>query len=66
MSKEKKAMILWLIAGLIFLIVCMRDLYDPGSSNKSPILIMFEGMAGIASFVNALVYRRKYLSKKAA
>ena len=66
MSKEKKAMIVWIVIGIIFLSVCLRDFYNYGSSHKSLLIIIFEGVAGIASFLNALNFRRKSLSKKAA
>ncbi len=66
MSKEKKAKILWFIAGLIFLSVCLHDIYYSGSSNKSILIIVFEGIAGIASIINAVTFRRKYVGKKPA
>ena len=64
MSKEKKTMIVWLVVGVIFVSVCVHDFYNYSSSNKSLLIIIFEGIAGIASFINAFNYRRKTITKK--
>ncbi len=66
MSKEKKVMILWHVVGVIFLSVCIRDLFNSGASTHSIIFAVVEGIAGIACIVNAFSIRRKYISDKDA
>ena len=66
MSKETKTMIVWIIVGVLFLSIYLHDFYNYGSSNKSSLIIIFEGIAGISSFLNAFNYRRKSMSKKGA
>jgi len=58
-------MIVWFVVGVVFLSVCVHDFYNYSSSNKSLLIIIFEGIAGIASFINISNYRRKVIAKKA-
>jgi hypothetical protein len=52
-------MIIWFTAGLIFLNVCLHDIYKSGSSNKSLQFTVFEDIAGIALIINTFTYKRK-------
>jgi hypothetical protein len=66
MTKLEKGSVLWLVAGIIFILVSIRDILFVGASNKSGMLISFELIAGICLILLALIQWRKQKPKKAA
>ena len=61
MDREKKQFLMWItIAGVLFMIVGVHDLFFLTTINKSEFLIILEIVAGLCFLLNALMQWRKY------
>jgi uncharacterized membrane protein len=67
MNKEQKKFVLWLaVAGFLFLVVSIHDVFFPETSNKSALMIFFEIVAAVCFFLNSLIQWRKHRKNELA
>jgi hypothetical protein len=66
MTKLDRGSMLWLLAGIIFLSISIRDIFFEAASNKSGMIISFEVIAGICLVLLALIQWRRNRTNKAA
>lgn len=66
MIKLQSQMYLWAIAGMIFILVSIRDIFFAGVSDKSSLIISFEVIAGLCFTLLAIIQWRKSKNQKAA
>jgi uncharacterized membrane protein YhaH (DUF805 family) len=60
MNKERKQFLIWTaVAGILFLIVGIHDLFFLTTADKSGFIILLEWVAGLAFLLNALLQWRK-------
>lgn len=61
MNREKKQFLIWLtIAGILFMIVGIHDLFFVTAINKSTFMIVLEIVAGLCFLLNVLIQWRRF------
>jgi hypothetical protein len=60
MNQDKKQFLIWTaVAGILFLVVGIHDLFFLTTADKSGFIILLEWVAGLAFLLNALLQWRK-------
>lgn len=60
MNQDRKQFLMWTaVAGILFLVVGIYDLFFLTTANKSGFIILLEWLAGLGFLLNALLQWRK-------